>query len=56
MTAQRIRVASGVIDVHAHWLPEELYGLPPGSPLPPMARGTGGSTSATCRSRSRPAR
>ncbi|GGM92132.1 2-hydroxy-3-carboxy-6-oxo-7-methylocta-2,4-dienoate decarboxylase [Thermopolyspora flexuosa] len=36
MTAQRIRVASGVIDVHAHWLPEELYGLPPGSPLPPM--------------------
>ncbi|MFO7250269.1 MAG: amidohydrolase family protein [Actinomycetes bacterium] len=40
MTAGRSRnavpVAPGVIDVHAHWLPEELYGLPPGSPLPPM--------------------
>jgi aminocarboxymuconate-semialdehyde decarboxylase len=24
----------GPIDVHAHWLPEELFGLPPGSPLP----------------------
>ena len=24
----------GPIDVHAHWLPEELFALPPGSPLP----------------------
>lgn len=24
----------GPIDVHAHWLPAELFGLPPGSPLP----------------------
>jgi Predicted metal-dependent hydrolase of the TIM-barrel fold len=40
MTAPRRRgtapVTAGVIDVHAHWLPEDLYGLPPGSPLPPM--------------------
>ncbi|GAA3971699.1 amidohydrolase family protein [Actinomadura viridis] len=34
------RVRRGVIDVHAHWLPEELFGLPPGSPVPPLnARG-----------------
>ena len=26
----------GAIDIHAHWLPEELFGLPPGSPVPPM--------------------
>lgn len=26
----------GSVDVHAHWLPKELFGLPPGSPLPPM--------------------
>ncbi|CAJ1509880.1 amidohydrolase family protein [[Mycobacterium] burgundiense] len=26
----------GPIDVHAHWLPEELFGLPPGSPLPAL--------------------
>lgn len=26
----------GPIDIHAHWLPEELFGLPPDSPLPPM--------------------
>lgn len=26
----------GPIDVHAHWLPQELFGLAPGSPLPPM--------------------
>lgn len=26
----------GVIDVHAHWLPEKLFGLPPGSPLPAL--------------------
>ncbi|MFD8865552.1 amidohydrolase family protein [Streptomyces sp. NPDC059590] len=24
---------SGVVDVHAHWLPRELLGLPPGNPL-----------------------
>ncbi|MHC9293311.1 amidohydrolase family protein [Mycobacterium sp. LTG2003] len=24
------------IDVHAHWLPEELFSLPPGSPVPPL--------------------
>ncbi|MDX1893030.1 amidohydrolase family protein [Mycolicibacterium sp. 050158] len=29
-------MTSGPIDVHAHWLPEELFGLPPGSPLPPL--------------------
>jgi aminocarboxymuconate-semialdehyde decarboxylase len=34
------QVRRGVIDVHAHWLPEDLFGLPPGSPLPPLnARG-----------------
>ncbi|MCQ8832195.1 amidohydrolase family protein [Streptomyces malaysiensis] len=25
-------LAQGVIDVHAHWLPAELFGLPPGAP------------------------
>ena len=29
-------MTSGPIDVHAHWLPDELFGLPPGSPLPPL--------------------
>lgn len=29
-------IASGVIDVHAHWLPRELFGLPPGSPFGAM--------------------
>lgn len=29
-------MTTGPIDVHAHWLPEELFGLPPGSPLPPL--------------------
>ncbi|QRY44510.1 amidohydrolase family protein [Mycolicibacterium boenickei] len=27
---------SGVIDVHAHWLPHSLFGLPPGAPYGPM--------------------
>ncbi|GAB5894657.1 amidohydrolase family protein [Mycolicibacterium mageritense] len=27
---------SGAIDIHAHWLPEHLFGLPPGSPLPAL--------------------
>lgn len=26
----------GVIDVHAHWLPRDLFGLPPGAPYGPM--------------------
>lgn len=26
----------GPIDVHAHWLPEELFGLAPGSPVPAL--------------------
>lgn len=26
----------GPVDIHAHWLPEELFGLPPGSPVPPL--------------------
>jgi aminocarboxymuconate-semialdehyde decarboxylase len=26
----------GPVDIHAHWLPEELFTLPPGSPLPPL--------------------
>ncbi|KRE27062.1 2-hydroxy-3-carboxy-6-oxo-7-methylocta-2,4-dienoate decarboxylase [Mycobacterium sp. Soil538] len=26
----------GPIDVHAHWLPQNLFGLAPGSPLPPL--------------------
>jgi aminocarboxymuconate-semialdehyde decarboxylase len=29
-------IRRGPIDVHAHWLPEELFGLPPGSPVPPL--------------------
>lgn len=29
-------MTTGPIDVHAHWLPQELFGLPPGSPLPPL--------------------
>jgi len=29
-------MTTGPIDVHAHWLPEELFGLPPGSPVPPL--------------------
>ena len=29
-------IRSGPIDVHAHWLPEDLFGLPPGSPVPPL--------------------
>lgn len=37
MTALR----PGPIDVHAHWLPEDLFGLPPGSPVPPL-NGRGG--------------
>ena len=28
--------ADGVIDVHAHWLPRALFGLPPGAPYGPM--------------------
>ncbi|CAN5137301.1 amidohydrolase family protein [soil metagenome] len=31
----------GPIDVHAHWLPSELFGLPPGSTLPGL-HGRGG--------------
>lgn len=27
---------TGPIDVHAHWLPQELFGLAPGSPLPAL--------------------
>ncbi|UNB54365.1 amidohydrolase family protein [Mycolicibacterium sp. YH-1] len=30
------RIRQGPIDVHAHWLPEDLFGLPPGSPVPPL--------------------
>ncbi|WZH52508.1 MAG: amidohydrolase family protein [Nocardioides alkalitolerans] len=26
----------GVVDVHAHWLPADLFALPPGSPLPAL--------------------
>jgi aminocarboxymuconate-semialdehyde decarboxylase len=26
----------GPVDIHAHWLPEELFTLPPGSPLPAL--------------------
>ena len=26
----------GPIDIHAHWLPEDMFGLPPGSPVPPL--------------------
>lgn len=25
-------IRTGVIDVHAHWLPRDLLGLPPGNP------------------------
>lgn len=32
----RLALRPGPVDVHAHWLPEELFGLPPGSPLPPL--------------------
>ena len=34
MIAQTL--ADGVIDVHAHWLPEQLFELPPGSPYGAM--------------------
>ncbi|MFG6401556.1 amidohydrolase family protein [Microbacterium sp. P04] len=27
----------GAVDVHAHWLPESLFGLPPGAPYSPLA-------------------
>ncbi|WP_280401851.1 amidohydrolase family protein [Nocardia carnea] len=29
-------IAPGVVDIHAHWLPRELFGLPPGSPYGQM--------------------
>ncbi|MFC5751476.1 amidohydrolase family protein [Actinomadura rugatobispora] len=29
-------IDGGVIDVHAHWLPPELFDLPPGAPYGPM--------------------
>lgn len=29
-------LADGVIDVHSHWLPAELFDLPPGAPYGPM--------------------
>lgn len=29
-------LADGVIDVHAHWLPRELFDLPPGAPYGPL--------------------
>lgn len=32
---------AGVIDVHAHWLPRELFGLPPGAPYGAMHDRTG---------------
>jgi aminocarboxymuconate-semialdehyde decarboxylase len=31
-----VPLRSGVVDIHAHWLPEELFGLPPGTPFPPL--------------------
>lgn len=34
-------IRPGPIDVHAHWLPADLFGLPPGSPLPGL-HGRGG--------------
>ena len=34
MIAQAL--ADGVIDVHAHWLPEQLFALPPGAPYGAM--------------------
>lgn len=47
-------IRSGPIDVHAHWLPEDLFGLPPGSPVPRSTDATASCTSGTCRCRSRP--
>ncbi|MGY4709116.1 amidohydrolase family protein [Mycolicibacterium sp. CBM1] len=32
----RTALADGVVDVHAHWLPRELFGLPPGAPYGAM--------------------
>lgn len=32
----RTPLADGVVDVHAHWLPRELFGLPPGAPYAAM--------------------
>ncbi|MDT0349574.1 amidohydrolase family protein [Pseudonocardia charpentierae] len=29
-------LAAGVVDVHAHWLPEALFDLPPGAPYGPL--------------------
>jgi aminocarboxymuconate-semialdehyde decarboxylase len=29
-------LAAGVVDVHAHWLPPELFALPPGAPYGPL--------------------
>ena len=29
-------IAPGIIDVHAHWLPPDLFGLPPGAPYGAM--------------------
>lgn len=29
-------LVDGVVDVHAHWLPRALFGLPPGAPYGPM--------------------
>lgn len=29
-------IVPGLVDVHAHWLPEDLFSLPPGSPLPAL--------------------
>ncbi|CAN5527385.1 amidohydrolase family protein [soil metagenome] len=34
-------IRPGPVDVHAHWLPADLFGLPPGSPLPAL-RGVDG--------------
>ncbi|MFJ8818880.1 amidohydrolase family protein [Amycolatopsis thermoflava] len=34
-------IADGPVDVHAHWLPAELFGLPPGAPYGPL-RDSGG--------------
>ena len=31
------RIADGVVDVHAHWLPRELFHLPPGAPYGALA-------------------
>jgi len=35
-------LAAGVVDVHAHWLPRELFALPPGAPYGPMHDRDGG--------------